>query len=111
MPKLAETITSKIHENTEIELRQSLKNKFYEIRKEFTDGRCKSIKVRGGYIEGDNNMEKEYVVDAHEALSAIENLSFEMQIEGAKTKAVEEFIQKVERVAKDVENLYQKIPE
>jgi hypothetical protein len=101
----AETITAKLHAKAESELRERLKKVFAEARREFTDGCCKSINVKGGYIEGDNNRSKEFIVDAHHALSQLEDLAFEMQREKAKADAVNEFMRKVESLESELDEI------
>ncbi len=96
MSRTAETLTEKLHSRADSKLRERLKKVFATTRDEFTDGCCKAIKVKGGYIEGDNNTDKEYVVDAHAALTALESLAFQMQCENNRTAEVNDFLSRVE---------------
>jgi hypothetical protein len=100
-----ETITSKIHAQADSELAERLHKAFYAIRHEFSDGCCKGIQVRGGYIEGQCNGEESFYVDAHEALKALETLSFEMQRHKNREKKTNDFIDKVKRIVGELEEL------
>ncbi len=100
-----ETITTKINDKSDAELRDRLSKKFYEIRREFTDGCSKSITVKGGYIKDKSNGDNEYIVDAHAALKKLEELSFETQFERNRDKAVSEFMDKVERLGSEIDNI------
>ncbi len=109
MSRTAETLTEKLHARADAKLRERIEKVFATTRREFTDGCCKSIKVKGGYIEGDNNGSKEYIVDAHEALSQLEELSFQMQRDNFRTDEVNDFLSRVEALESQFQEIHKDI--
>jgi len=104
-------ITERLVAQADEELKRELHNKFYAIRSEFTDGCSKVITVVGGYVQGQDNAGKKYVVDAHAALQALEDLSFQVRCERYRQSKIDEFMVKVEKLTNEVDELRQAIPQ
>ena len=100
-----ETLTEKLRARSDDALRKRLHAAFWELRGEFTDGSTKPMMVKGGYIQGADNISKTFCVDAHAALEALENLSFEMQKDKARDKEINDFMRQVESLHESIEQL------
>jgi hypothetical protein len=100
-----DSLTGKLRTRADRILRDRLHKAFYALREEFTDGSTKPIIVQGGYVPGQVNTANTFCVDAHAALLALEDLSFNMQRDKAQAKEIDDFMQQVEILSKSIEEI------
>lgn len=100
-----ETITEKLHQKADKELKARISKVFESARDAIRDGSCKQITVKGGYIQGEDNGSKNYFVDAFDAIEQLEKLSFEMQCDRNRENAVSEFMSRVEQLGQEIDGL------
>lgn len=106
-----QSITDRLHKQSDDALRARLSAIFEPARRELTDGCCHTIEAQGGYITDTDNSSKKFKVDAQSAFKALQELAFKMQYEQARENAVNDFMQKVESLSNDIQELRDSIPQ